>query len=50
MVFREKIILFSQPGALPADGLESVVTQAQALDMNKVREDIKSQEKDAPLA
>ena len=29
MVFREKVILFSQAGALPADGLESVVTQAQ---------------------
>ena len=45
VVFREKVILFQQAGALPADGLESVVTQTQALDMNKVREDIASQQK-----
>ena len=46
MVFREKVVLFSQAGALPAEGLESIVTQAQALDMNKVHEDIAAQEKE----
>src|SRR5687767_11780396 len=35
-VFREKVILFSQAGALPASGLESVVEQAKAVDMAKV--------------
>ena len=46
MVFREQVIIFSQAGALPADGLESVITQAQALDMKKVHEDIAAQEKE----
>ncbi|HEV7391228.1 MAG TPA: thioredoxin, partial [Burkholderiales bacterium] len=32
MVFREQVIVFSQAGALPAAGLESVVDQAKALD------------------
>lgn len=40
MVFRQQVILFSQPGALPASGLEAVITQSLALDMNKVLADI----------
>jgi len=40
MVFREKVILFSQPGALPASGLESVITQARDVDMAQVHKDI----------
>ena len=46
MVFREQVIVFSQAGAMPAAGLESVVDQAQALDMNQVREDIAAQERE----
>ncbi len=44
MVFREKVILFSQPGALPAAGLESVISQAKALDMVEVHKDIAEQQ------
>ena len=44
MVFREKMILFQQAGALPGTALEQVITQAKALDMAKVREELKSQE------
>ncbi|MDH5536866.1 MAG: thioredoxin [Betaproteobacteria bacterium] len=44
MVFREKVILFSQPGALPASGLESVINQAKDLDMAEVRKDIAEQQ------
>ena len=40
MVFREKVVLFSQAGALPGEGLESIITQAQALDMQQVHADI----------
>ncbi|MBI2313698.1 MAG: thioredoxin [Betaproteobacteria bacterium] len=43
MVFREQVILFSQPGALPASALENVIIQAQALDMAKVHQEIASQ-------
>ena len=44
MVFREKVILLSQPGALPAAGLDSVITQARALDMETVHKEIAAQE------
>jgi len=40
MVFRERVILFSQPGALPASGLESVITQARDVDMAEVHKEI----------
>jgi thioredoxin len=40
MVFREKVVLFQQAGALPASALEQVITQAKALDMGKVRQEI----------
>jgi thioredoxin len=46
MVFREKVVLFSQAGALPATALESIITQAQALDMKQVHEDIAAQERE----
>ena len=44
MVFREKVILFQQAGALPGQALEQVITQAKALDMEKVREEMRGQE------
>ena len=37
MVFRESIIVFAQPGALPQGALEQVVEGAKALDMDEVR-------------
>ena len=40
MLFRDQIVLFSQPGAMPAPGIDSVIEQAKALDMNKVRAEI----------
>ena len=40
MLFREEIVVFMQPGALPASGLDGVLTQAKALDMDQVRRDI----------
>ena len=44
MVFREKVLLFSQPGALPASGLEAVINKVQAIDMAEVHRDIAAQE------
>jgi len=43
MVFREKVILFQQPGALPGAALEQVITQAQSLDMAKVHQEVAAQ-------
>ena len=44
MAFRDGILVFSQPGALPARGLEQVITAVKALDMDDVRAKI-AQEK-----
>ena len=43
MIFREKIIIFSQPGALPGAALDQLVEQASNLDMEQVRHDIEAQ-------
>ena len=43
MVFREKVILFQQPGALPGAALEQVITQAKAVDMAKVHAEVNNQ-------
>ena len=44
MVFREKVLLFQEAGALPASALEQVITQAKALDMAKVHQEIAGHE------
>jgi thioredoxin 1 len=38
MVFRENVLVFSQPGALPASALEDLIEQVRALDMAEVHE------------
>ncbi len=40
MVFREKVVLFQQAGALPASALEQVIGQAKSLDMAQVHQEI----------
>ncbi len=46
MIFRDKIGIFSQPGALPEAALTSLIDQAQALDMDDVRRQIAEEEHD----
>lgn len=43
MVFRDGVLLFSQPGMVPEPALRDLVTQALALDMNEVRAEIEAQ-------
>ena len=43
MVFREQIIVFSQPGALPQSSLEQIVEKSKQLDMEEVRKQIAEQ-------
>ena len=50
MVFREKVVLFQQAGALPASALEQVLTQAKALDMVKVHQEIATREQQGEAA
>ena len=45
MVFREKVILFQQPGALPGNALEQVITQAKSIDMAKVHAEVAEQKR-----
>ncbi|HSW51780.1 MAG TPA: thioredoxin [Sulfuricaulis sp.] len=44
MIFRDKIIIFAQPGALPAAALEQVIEKAKALDMDEVRREIAAEQ------
>lgn len=44
MIFREQIVIFSQPGALPGSALEEIIGKAKELDMDKVREEITAQQ------
>ncbi|MBW5288990.1 MAG: Thioredoxin [Candidatus Ruthia sp. Apha_13_S6] len=43
MIFREQVAVFSQPGAMSGADLKAVIDKAKALDMDKVREEIKEQ-------
>ena len=43
MAFRDGILLFAQPGALPAPALEELVTKIKDLDMDAVRAEIAAQ-------
>ncbi len=45
MAFREQIIVFSQAGALPPAGLETVIEKVSALDMDDVRRQVAEQQK-----
>ena len=44
MAFRDGILLFSQPGALPAPALEQVIDAVQGADMDDIRAKIAEQE------
>jgi thioredoxin 1 len=44
MFFREKVILFSQAGALPVSALEQVIIQGKELDMATVHKEIAERE------
>ena len=50
MVFREKVILFQQAGALRGQALEQVLTQAKSLDMAKVHAEIAAQKQGGETA
>ena len=45
MILRDKVLLYSQAGALPEAALEDLIRQVRALDMDSVRKQIAEQEK-----
>ena len=54
MIFREKVMVFSQPGALPEGALRDVVSKVENLDMVEVHKQVAQQQaeqaKQAPPA
>ena len=42
MVFRDGILMFNQPGALPKAVLDDVIAQVDALDMDEVRAQVEA--------
>jgi thioredoxin 1 len=43
MVFRDGILLYNNPGALPAEALDEIIIAIQALDMDSVRTEVAKQ-------
>jgi len=46
MIFREKVILYSEAGSLPSPALEEVIGKTRELDMAAVHKEIEEQRKD----
>jgi len=44
MVFREKVLVFAEPGALPAPALEQLISAVEGLDMDDVHAQIAAQQ------
>lgn len=44
MIFRDQIVIFAQPGALPGAALEEIIGKAKELDMDKVRAEIAAEQ------
>ena len=47
MMFRDGILMYSQPGALSKDVLDDLIAQIASLDMGKVRAELAEQEAEA---
>jgi len=44
MIFRDKVLLFAQPGSLPQNLLEDIVKKVRELDMEQVRAEMAKQQ------
>ena len=44
MAFRDQVLLYAQPGALPAPALEQLIEKIEKLDMDEVHRQIAEQE------
>jgi thioredoxin 1 len=47
MVFRDGILLYNNPGALPAEALDEIIKAVQGLNMDDVRKEIAKQNQQA---
>jgi len=48
MIFRERVLLLAQPGALPAEALDQLIEQVKGLDMDEIRKEIAQQQAAQP--
>jgi thioredoxin 1 len=46
MIFRDNVLLFEQPGVLPAAALDEVIEKVRSLDMDEIRKQIAEHEHD----
>lgn len=44
MIFRDQIVIYSQPGALPQSQFEQLITKARELDMEEVKKQVAEQQ------
>jgi thioredoxin 1 len=44
MIFREQVLLYAQPGMLPAEALEELIGKVKALDMVQVHAEVAKQQ------
>ena len=47
MVFRDGILLYNNPGVLPAEALDEIITAVSALNMDDVRKEVAKQNQEA---
>ncbi|TVQ88761.1 MAG: thioredoxin [Deltaproteobacteria bacterium] len=47
MVFRDRVLLFRQPGMLPPEALDDLISQVNGLDMDEVKKQIAEQQPQA---
>jgi len=47
MVFRDGILLYNNPGALPAEALDEIIKAVQGLNMDDVRKEVAKQNQEA---
>jgi thioredoxin 1 len=47
MVFRDGLLLYNKPGALPAEALDEIITAVSALNMDDVRKEVDKQNQQA---
>ncbi|WP_285733997.1 thioredoxin [Nocardiopsis sp. ATB16-24] len=43
MIVRDRTVIYNEPGALPPEALESLISQARELDMDEVRQKVAEQ-------
>lgn len=46
-IFREQVIIFTQPGMMPEEALEELIGKAKELDMDQVRKDIEGSQENS---